>query len=592
MSDNLDINAITAEIITSQLRSVEERLSGEFKNVWKKNFTSFKRYIVQAKARYERTKTLLYKNEAVSLAEIYVGTQLRSDRSNSSINDEEVFKLLADGAQILVSATAGAGKSFFSKVAFLKLLGSSDRIPLMIELRNLNDTGKGIIEYLANDLKSYDINVSTDIVLEWILKGRFALILDGYDELSAVAAKKVDAELMDLQRSIGSSSLLITSRPSDKLEYLTDIKVFEVMPLNKEQAIQLISCLRYDKKIKNKFLEQLKGDLFKTHQEFLSNPLLLTIMLMTYGDIAEIPTKMHVFYEHAFDVLFYKHDASKGMYRRELKTKLAIDDFKSILSSVSTSGYIRSKISFSNTELLAYIRKAKKVTGLAKVNPEKYRDDLLQSVCMLKLDGHQYTYNHRSFQEYFSALFLTNFSSDDKVALYERYLDRGAWDNALFLAFDINQALVEKEFVIPGINKLKHAMGDSPLDAMRSWFGAFQFHWINVGDRRRPHYGIVETTKLWEFLNFIERAYGGVLKGKVPRFGKLMTKASFEKEFGDRKDPLRVELKALSSDELKMLERIGVMKVTDKHIEFINLISDYLDKRKKLFSDNSIEDWL
>ena len=60
-----------------------------------------------------------------------------------------------------------------------------------------------------------------------------------------------------------------------------------------------------------KFIDNVKKHLYDKHKSFLSNPLLTTMMLLTFDQFAEIPEKMFLFYEQAFDTLFLKHDATK-----------------------------------------------------------------------------------------------------------------------------------------------------------------------------------------------------------------------------------------------------------------------------------------
>jgi hypothetical protein len=54
-------------------------------------------------------------------------------------------------------------------------------------------------------------------------------------------------------------------------------------------------------------------------------------MLLTFEQFAEVPLKMHVFYREAFEVLAKRHDASKGAYKRALKTGLSVDALQTTL---------------------------------------------------------------------------------------------------------------------------------------------------------------------------------------------------------------------------------------------------------------------
>ena len=106
--------------------------------------------------------------------------------------------------------------------------------------------------------------------------------------------------------------------------------------------------------IKEKFRAELQNTLFVTHREFTQNPLLLTIMLMTYEQFAEIPSKMHIFYREAYAALSQKHDASKGAYKRVLKTGLTADRFADYFAEFCARSYRDEKFEFTEVEFDKY----------------------------------------------------------------------------------------------------------------------------------------------------------------------------------------------------------------------------------------------
>ena len=96
------------------------------------------------------------------------------------------------------------------------------------------------------------------------------------------------------------------------------------------QALNLIDKLDFrsdEPSIKANFRKEVATHLYRTHHAFIENPLLLTIMLMTFEQFAEVPQKMHIFYREAYIALSQKHDASKGAYKRTLSTNLTADRF-------------------------------------------------------------------------------------------------------------------------------------------------------------------------------------------------------------------------------------------------------------------------
>ena len=89
---------------------------------------------------------------------------------------------------------------------------------------------------------------------------------------------------------------IISSRPSFGLSSFSRFTVLELQPFSKQQSLELVDKLEFrpdEPSIKENFKKQLDEKLWNTHQQFAENPLLLTIMLMTFEEFAEVPSKMH-----------------------------------------------------------------------------------------------------------------------------------------------------------------------------------------------------------------------------------------------------------------------------------------------------------
>ena len=146
--------------------------------------------------------------------------------------------------------------------------------------------------------------------------------------------------------------------------------MFHVEEFTKTQVLKLISNIEYDAGVKRRFEKEVKSKLWKTHKSFLSYPLLVTIMLLTYEQFADIPDKIHVFYGQAFDTLFQRHDAQKAQYVRKTHTGLAIDDFKSCLAAFCLVGYLEGRHSFPPDDV---IKTAKQAIEYCQVSIDKSR---------------------------------------------------------------------------------------------------------------------------------------------------------------------------------------------------------------------------
>ncbi|MGL1891987.1 MAG: hypothetical protein OCD02_10190 [Spirochaetaceae bacterium] len=593
LEEEVMISEITANVIISQLEVMKTWLSGNIKDFWVKNLQSFNRYLTKTYEKNKMTKTLLYKDKAVNISDIYINIDLSIKNKSKVIKDTEVLDKIEAGKKILITASAGSGKSFFAKFLFLSCIARKNIIPIMIELRNVVDLCESIISIITTELQDGGIKISLSQTEELVNTCKFLIILDGYDEVPAKQLETLNSNIMQFTSRNTSCPLIITSRPDERLEYFSLFEIYKIKPLNLDQAVKLINKIDYHEDVKQKFLLKLKSGKFNKQSDFISNPLLLSILLMTFEEFADVPDKMHIFYEDAFDTLYYRHDVSKGMFRREVRSKLAIDDFKSILSCISSSGYVRGKLNYSNTELIEYIRKAKKITGINNLSPEKYKFDLLTTVSLFIQDGLRYTYSHRTFQEYFAALFIINFSFENKIKLYYKYIERGSWDSALLLAFEMNRDTVETEFILPELEKVLNKYESDPLGLLEHWFINISFKWIKLENGKyKQSYRIVPRKTNYGFTLFIEEAYPkDKIKGALS-YHRLLTKKRFKVIFPNYKDNRFISFRNLKEIDKKILKDTGILESTIYRIEHMKLVLKHIKQRHKHRSISNIENWL
>lgn len=116
---------------------------------------------------------------------------------------------------------------------------------------------------------------------------------------------------------------------------------------------------------------------------------------------------MHIFYREAFLALSQKHDASKGAYKRILKKGLSTDRFADYFAELCSRSYHDEKFELNETEFAKYYEELKerekeqnKITTI-----EDFSYDLSTNICLMYFEGGKYHFTHRSFQEYFCALY-------------------------------------------------------------------------------------------------------------------------------------------------------------------------------------------
>lgn len=414
---------------------------------------AFQNYLNNAYAKYSKIKTILYNRESVFLKDFYVSQSLTFN--GQRIETESIKKLLRMGNYFIITGTGGIGKTTFMKNAFMNIILETDRIPLFIELKDMNGRELNLLDTIYKSLNNLGFDLSQEYLEKSLLLGKFVLFFDGFDEIENVKREKVKRELLELTDVYKDNKYIVSSRNSNEFSEWISFKEMDIDLLSLSQAKTMIEKLEYDNDTKIEFIKALEDSLFKTHYSFASIPLLLTIMFLTFNQHADIPEKKHEFYEAAFDVLYSKHDATKGL-KRDRFTSLSITEFKRILNYISLFSYLEDEISFNNTKLIEYISTAKALEE-KEFNEDDYKEDLLKSVCILIEEGFSYKYSHRSFQEYFAAKCIEVLHDDGKKEVLLRLFEDKPFsikqDIVFKTLFDINRNILEQGLFIRLLNE-------------------------------------------------------------------------------------------------------------------------------------------
>ncbi len=524
MAQQFDYNKIATELIQNNLEKIVGSVVGlgkRFKSKAQIAFrTAFKQYLKEAISKYGNIKTILYRDRPVYLYDFYIPLDIANDKVNlRSVNSSKLFK---EGKFFVITSTAGSGKSTLFKHLFLDTIKTMTRIPIFIEIRALNNSDKSIIDQLYETLNHLGFNLEKKYLTTCLASGVFAIFLDGFDELQMKLRPRVSKEIASLADRYPQNCYIVSSRPDNRFISWDKFTVLKTKALDKGKACELIQRLDYDKDTKNLFIKDLSSKLYDKHAYFLSNPLLLTIMLMCYHQYAKIPNKKSLFYAQAFETLYSKHDATKTGYRRQMHAKLAIDDFARVLSCFCILTHCRAQVTFDQTTVLEHLDQSMKITGIS-FNKEDYLRDLLESVCILTPDGINITFTHRSFQEYFAAKYIAAAKEIVQKKLLDKEFKKYESNEMLSLLLEINPDLVETEIIIPRLKSIMDEIDYKKNETARNYCAlnrliceklqidadgkGFQYSWY-CGHKEQ----------LLNFLRFLKHTYPSHLKiSKVQR---------------------------------------------------------------------------
>ena len=376
--------------------------------------TAYQDYLNSVYGKYSKMKTLLYRHEPKDIYTFF--EPLSVSNGESEFDTSNVHEVMQNGNFLLITGSGGTGKSVMMKHFLLDCIKRNLFIPILIELRSFN--GKKIddtlfVDHLYENLNALNFKIEKDYFIESLNSDIYLFLFDGFDELSSDMAKAIGETIRSFCARFRCNHYFVSSRPSMEFIGWHMFREFEMKPMKKEQALSLINRLEYDAVTKQKFYTALEDKLFEKYKSFASIPLLLTIMLITYDYSGYIPENINNFFEQAFFALFYTHDSTKDGYKRVAHSGLCYDEFKIIFSYFCFKTYFADAFEFTSSQVVEYIKSAKeKFKDQITFECVDYLIDLTHYVCMLVSEGLDYKFSHRSFQEYFAAVYTAQLPDD------------------------------------------------------------------------------------------------------------------------------------------------------------------------------------
>lgn len=409
--------------------------------------SGFKRYLKNATERYNQVHTIATGNIVRSIIgsdNIYVSIGVRYGEKN--ISTATVEPMLSVSKNLLVEGTGGIGKSMMMRYLFLNTANRGEYVPVLLELRKISKQSPehiSIMDLIYTCMEAFDVELPKDQFEFSLRMGKYVFLMDGFDEVRESMAKETAERIQQFCSKYPNNPCIITTRPGRDTAPLETFTTVESLPLSKQQAVELAKKIWDEDEKTKEFCRQLWDELYdnKAHREFAENPLLLSMMFLTFMRNNSLPDHLAEFYKKAFDALYNTHDSkNKGPYRREFKCeKLSENNFRKILSRFCFLSYFNQEYEFSEAKILSYLERTIIKLEIPEVCPKDYFQDLKNVVCLIIKDGEEYRFAHRSFQTYFAACYTSELSDEsqanlfeDKLGGHELFWDKGDYYEILF----------------------------------------------------------------------------------------------------------------------------------------------------------------
>ncbi|MFA9274876.1 MAG: NACHT domain-containing NTPase [Candidatus Aquirickettsiella gammari] len=441
------VSKIALKLLEPVTKDISKKIIGFAKEKWVIFTTSLDEYLKVTTEKHQYFNSQIFSNEGKLLESYYVPLTLQRSEAGTkkSLRDIKVDRFpksfITNEKNILIVDTAGMGKSTLLKYMYLQLIKEEKSIPIFIELRKLNKS-KSIKAFVLDELNIGKSNI-TDAYLEKTLeKGLFTFFLDGYDEISDDDKKSVSTDILQFKSNFDQNTFILSSRDEPSLSSLNNFLRFNIKPLSRHEAFELINKISPVPETGKQLISKLSDNEQNNLNDFLTNPLLVSLLVKAFLHSNILPVRLSEFYRQVFDALYQNHDAKKelGGFSRVKKSKLDLDKFHRALRALGVLTYKKGKLEFTSDEFSKEIEEVKKLTSENTYSACDLQDDLLRAVPLFIPDGNLIRWAHRSLQEYFAASYICTDAKENQTKNLMQLYESSSFKNVniLTLCADID----------------------------------------------------------------------------------------------------------------------------------------------------------
>lgn len=352
------------------------------------------------------------------------------------MNNEQMdyHKVLENKKAKFIVSEPGGGKTYLLNMIAREYLSNiyegTEKIPIIIKCEYFGILYDSIEKAIYNEVKSYNSDLTYEMVVEDINKGRFILLFDALDEVRN--NKKALINCIKLYIMSTDNEILITERKENYLYELgTLCDLYEIVPLTDQIVAQYIQ----ENTIKNISIHNLRLD--NKFKSMLATPLFLYIVVEILNNQLDnqngLPANKSVLFEH--------------FYRYPLKDKLTIAELNLLEEIFAKYAEFLIYNQESDSKLIDIIQS---IVGSNQC--EKYYELMLKTGIMSKGTG-GYKFFHYTFLEYFHAKELSKKSQQDIEMFLSKYTKDENYIEIICLLVGIIAESNKQNFVLDYLQK-------------------------------------------------------------------------------------------------------------------------------------------
>lgn len=519
-----------------------------------------------------RVKTIWQVDKHVDLHAFYYPTKIIVDDDNNVLVSG--LSVFPENSKLVIEGIAGQGKSILLRYLTSKALKDGATLPLFIELRKISSK-KSIEELLIDSLKELGLEVNSSELELLLSTGKCTLILDAFDEVSTSNVKDLITTIEGYCNSFHNLPIIISSRPNSEIQksnYFTVYSILKLTPSDFEPILKKLFSLG-DNRV-DELLNAIHNNEGRV-SEVITTPLLLTLLVISYQSVNEVPSNLSEFYGKLFNIMSFRHDATKPGFKREFTSGLSAYELPKIFDAFCFFCMKENLSSINRDKALSISLKAGELVGVEGINPELFLEDISNVTCLILEEGFEYHFIHKSIREYHAAHFIKEHATERlRMRFYNKATKfYASYDQELKFLSVIDEIAYLKHFYIPYLdnipNELCYGEANLSIDSIFSAGSVGQIQFVAGEFDRLINHGVFYDKYMGVTRSILDFFYDHLIEKSSDMDESIFSNPSFEVHDGS-KDP-----------KTGVIPFNDLLLILEKEEEFIIEISRILNRVKE-----------
>lgn len=400
---------ISAIIVAAALTTVVERLVdtlgsslGAFKKRWSDTVHKGLASLEDRAKAIGRVKTILDPENPSDLRRIFYPPTVQLDpKVNvrvSELGDLPFFKVAA------LVAPVGRGKSILLRHICVREYSVGHCIPVFVELRRVATAGS-VSSLILDELEALGLPTPPDALDRLYTTGSFHLLLDGFDEVPVALQAQTVEEILRLHRKHDTLRILVATRPESAFCYCAEASIFRLRDLEPEAWTNVVRRICSPSDAAEEIIRNVESPDAMGLKSVLVSPLLVALLVVRFRLTGSVPESAHAFYTQLFELLVERHDRFKPCFTRSRLTRVGDATLEHLFDTMSFVARQRDRAVFNRPEILDTAQTATTTLNVRE-DAASIVADIRDITSLLVEEAGEYSWLHRSIQEYHAAQFI------------------------------------------------------------------------------------------------------------------------------------------------------------------------------------------